>query len=346
MKAQIVSLNAEELKISKELSVTNNSVNIILERFKTVADKALNDKPNPVKQISSEGLLEGNPLKIASLHALKDVQKIYALAVTYRLTGQSKYLQKASDFLMAWAKFNKASGNPINETKLEDLIVGYDFIRDDIDIENRNLIDAWLKTIADAELHSKYANPIKTTSKNNWNSHRIKIVTLIAYTIHNQSYDGFIKSELESQISKNLNPDGTSIDFEERDALHYHIYDLEPLLQTVIAVNRANGKNYYSYQSASGASIEKAVKFLVPFVSGEKTHIEFANSKAAFDKARAANNEKGYQLVNFKSSTGIYVLALASYFDEGFVKTINATTKDGSELNWQLLLNRLRELVY
>jgi hypothetical protein len=340
-----VGLDVSEMQTLKELAVKNDTIKNILDDFKIRAEKAMDEEPNPIEKIDSEGLLAGNPLKVATLKAVEDVSKVYALAIAYRLTDRSKYLKKATDFLLAWAKTNKANGNPINETKLEDLIVGYDFIRESIENENRDLIDAWLKTIADAEVNSKYAEPKRGTSKNNWNSHRIKIVTLIAYTIHDKNYEDFIKSELEAQIAKNLNPDGSSIDFEDRDALHYHIYDLEPLLQTVIAINRATGENYYTYKSVSGSSIEKSVKFLAPFVSGEKTHIEFLNSKTAFDKARAANNEKGYQPANFKPSTGIYALSLAAYFDKIFLDAIKSASKNGMELNWQLLLNTVRKPV-
>jgi len=345
LNAQIVSLDAAEIKALKKLALKNDTVKKILDDFNAVAEGALNDTPNPIGDIKSEGLLAGNPLKVTTLNSLKDVPKIYALAVAYRLTDQNKYLKKAKDFLLEWAHVNKANGNPINETKLEDAIVGYDFIRKKLDGKTKDLIDVWLKAVADAEVNSKYADPKRGTSKNNWNSHRIKIVTLIAYTIHDKSYNDFITSELQAQIAENLNPDGSSMDFRDRDALHYHIYDVEPLLQTAIAINRATAKNYYSYESKYGSSIKKSVDFLAPFVSGEKTHIEFLNSKTPFDKARAANNEKGYQPASFKPSTGIYALSLASYFDTGFLKAINKTSKTGTELNWQLVLNMIRRPV-
>ena len=290
--------------------------------FKTKADKSLSEKANPIAIIRSEGLLMGDSLKTASLKALQDVSKIYALSITYRLTNQKKYLRKTTEFLLAWAEINKGNGNPINETKLEDAIVGYDFIRNKIKKKDRILIDNWFRTISDAEVNSKYAETGKGTAHNNWNSHRIKIIVLITYTLHDKNYDDFINSALKTQISKNLNPDGSSIDFEHRDALHYHIYDLEPLLQAAITIKRATGKDYYHYQSKEGASIKKSVEFLVPFVSGEKKHIEFENSNVPFDKARAANNEKGYQPANFVASTGIYALSLAAYFDTKYLKVI------------------------
>ena len=43
---------------------------------------------------------------------------------------------------------------------------------------------------------------------------------------------------IKKQIAANLRPDGSSLDFHERDALHYHCYDLEPLLTLAIAASQ------------------------------------------------------------------------------------------------------------
>lgn len=343
LKAQYVSLNQQEIHQLKRLSENNNTVAHLINRFRQQADQALNEKPQPIEKIRSEGLLMGDPLKIASLKAVQDADKIYALALMYRLDSVSTYRHRVITFLKAWAEVNQASGNPIDETKLEPAIIGYDLLRSGLGKSDREQIDHWFKSIADAEIHSSYARPGRGTAINNWNAHRIKIITMIDFTLHNHADDKFIKQQLADHLAINLYPDGTSLDFKERDALHYHIYDLESLLQTAIILKRATGTDYFHMASYTGSSIKKSVDFLVPFVTGEKKHTEFVNSKAAFDRARAANQEKGYQQVDFIPSTGIYVLTLAAYFDPVYALAVQHGASGSQLLNWQMILNKIRK---
>jgi len=295
-KAQYVSLSAAEFATLKTTINTDDATKKLYDEFQITADKALHEAPNPIKEITSEGLLAGNPDKIASLKAVEDADKVYALGLVYRISGDKAYLNKASEFLVAWAKWNKASGDPIDETKLEAMYVGYDMIRDEIAPDSRKIIDKWMDSIADAEMYSESSRGSKGTAINNWNSHRIKIIVLIAYTIHTNKYDKAIPRELVRQLSVDLYPDGTSYDFAERDAFHYHIYTLEPLIRAITAIYRATGKNYFAFESDTKSSIKKSVDFMVPYVTGEKTHPEFLNSHVAFDRERAKNGEKATQL--------------------------------------------------
>jgi len=346
--AQIVSMTNVEIQALRHHIDTNNSTTSTYKKvfhpFLITAQKALSETPDPITEIQSQGLLEGNPDKIASTKAVEDAYKVYALALVYRLYHDKAYLNKAIEFLLAWSNTKKASGDPINETKLEDMITGYDLVRDQTSTENKKLIDTWLESVADAEVSSTSAKPGKGTAINNWNSHRIKIITLIAYTLHTKKYDATITSELEKQLAINLNPDGTTHDFVERDAFHYHTYDLEPLLTTCIAIYRATGKDYFNYQTPNGSSIKKCVDFMIPYMLGDKIHGEFVNSTVPFDLQRAKNNEKGYKAGTlFNPESGLYTLSLAAYFNQEYVMVIKRTmSKDLDYFNWQLALNSVK----
>jgi hypothetical protein len=342
-RAQQVSLTDNEVKALKDSIQVSEAYQKVFKPIEAVAQKALNESPNPIEKIRSQGLLQGDPLKTATNLAIRDVSKIYALALNYRLTNDKRYLEKATAYLLAWANTNKATGDPIDETKLEEVIVGYDLLRNLFEQKNRNTMDAWLASIADEELDSFSIKGGRKTAINNWNSHRVKIITLIAYTLHSKKYQESATRELEKQIAQNLNPDGSTYDFHERDALHYHIYSLEPLLKAVIAINRANNKNYFTYTSAKGSSIKKSVDFLVPFVTGETKHQEFLNSTVPFDKARAKNGEKGYIVADFVPSHGIIVLALADYFSPDYMNVIQQVKgKAGRYFDLQLALNQIK----
>ncbi len=341
VKAQIVSLDKNEIALMRKAINANNQYKKAFEPIQKTADKALNETPNPIETILSQGLLAGDTRKTASLKSLEDADKTYALALVYKYSNKKEYLNKAADFLKAWAKTNKATEDPINETKLEDMVTAYDLIRNDIEPADRTLIDAWMKSMADAQLHSGTAKGNKGTAINNWNSHRIKMFTLIAYTLHDSSYQSAITRALEQQLNINLNPDGTTHDLMERDAFHYQTYDIEPLLSACIAIYRATGKNYFTGQTVNESTLKKCVDYMTPYMTGEKTHPEFVNSKVPFDKKRAENGEKGYAPGTlFEPKNGIYMFSLAAFFDDDYLKVIHEAAKDENYFNWRMALNK------
>lgn len=344
--AQYVSLSNDEFAKLKSLINSDSTAKAAFEQFKSIANIALTELPDPIEKITSEGKLAGDPDKIRTTKSLEDARKIYALALVYKIDNNKACLNKASAYLLAWSKVNKPSGDPIDETRLDDFVTAYDIIRNAVTPEIRGTVDSWLQAIADGELNSKYMAAGRGTAINNWNSHRIKIITMIVYTLHNDNYGKIIQQELTKQIAINLYADGSGYDFKERDALHYHIYTLEPLITAITVIYRATGKDYFNYESETGSSIKKSVDFLVPFVTGEKTHGEFVNSHVPFDIKRAKNNEKDYQPgAKFNPLTGIHVLEQAAYFNTKYLAEIQQATTQNSRHNndWELILNKVRK---
>jgi len=298
------------------------------------ADSALEDSPNPIRRIQTEGKLAGDPVKIATAAALGDMRKLEALGYAYAIRGEPKYAAKARAFILAWATTNQPTGDPIDETNLEPLIVAYDLTLATFQNDARKGVDAYLRRLIQAERNARQVT-------NNWQSHRLKIEGLAAYVLGD---DDLIKMAVEGfkkQIGQNLRPDGSSLDFVERDALHYHVYDLEPLLALAIASHK-HGLNLYDYTSPSGASLRKSVHFLVPYCTGEKQHREFVNSTVRFDRERAANGEKGYQIGHlFRPEEGLKALSLAAYFDETVDPVVREISVQNRNLmvSWILLLD-------
>lgn len=341
--AQYVGLNPEEINKLKALLKTdvNGNTAPVFYTFYQKAKASLADTPNPRDTIVSEGQLNTHPDKIASVKAMQDFNKIYALAIVYKAMGGKEYLDKALVFLKAWARVNRPLGNPINDTKLDKVFAAYDMLRPGLHDSDKVVIDAWLITMAKAEMKS--AKKGKTTSMNNWHSHRLKVVGEIGFLLNDKTFKDFATKGLLQQIDTNLNKDGTSWDFLERDALHYHAYDLEPMLTLAIIIKRATGVDNFNYVSPKGASVKKSVNWFLPFLTGEKTHGEYVNSKVAFDLARAKNNEKGFAIgTNFEPSNGANTLALAAYFDPLYINTLSSIKKTNNDFaDWQLVLNRL-----
>ncbi|MES2417449.1 MAG: alginate lyase family protein [Bacteroidota bacterium] len=348
-KAQVVSLNTAELAKLKNLIRTDTDVQKHWQILLITANEALTAEPNPADTILTEGILQGDPRKTKTWKSLEDMQKVYALSLAYKVTGAAKYLNKANDFLFAWATHNQPQGNPINDTNLDRIIFAYDLLKTDLSADANRVISFWLNRVATQEMKTfreATANKGSRKSFNNWNSHRIKAIVQVATALADKKLENFIVQAYLMQISQNLKSDGSSFDFHERDALHYHIYDVDPLLVAATILNR-NPKikgDFYTYQAKEGRSLKKSVDWLVPYFTGEKTHAEWVNSKSAFDKKRAANGEKGYIAGTFfKSSEASSTIALAAYFDPKMLDIYRERTKINSKYpTWQFVLNEVR----
>ena len=305
MGAQHISMVVD--KVGTVLGVQTNrdkQTKLIVANKLQEADKFLTATPNPIIKISMEGKMANDPNKINTIKSLEDVKKIYTLGYAYKVTRNPKYLTKATEFILAWAKTYKVTGNSIDESHLQPLFEGYGWTRPFMSGEDVNTIDSWLNSIADKEMKVKY-NDVRDL--NNWNSHRINIVGQIGYLTGNSEYINYAIEAYKKQVQDNLLPEGGSTDFLDRDALHYHSYNIWPLLYFAKTAS-LNGVDLYDYTSASGASLRKSVHFLFPYFSGEKTHMEFVNSNAAWDKKNAKKL--------WVPKNDLYILELAYFFDD------------------------------
>src|ERR1700748_3172850 len=86
-KAQIVSLNKNEVVKMRAGIKNEKHYQDVFKNFEQAAQQALEATPNPIAEIQSQGLLAGDPRKTASLKAVEDADKTYALAFTYKVSG-------------------------------------------------------------------------------------------------------------------------------------------------------------------------------------------------------------------------------------------------------------------
>ena len=348
VKAQVVSLNEAELTKLKSIIKRDSAAKKHWEVLFKYADEGLNSVPNPADTILTEGILQGDRRKIKTKKSLEDMQKVYALAFAYRITGDKKYLIKTSEFLLAWAKKNQPQGNPINDTNLDQIIFAYDLVKNDLTTDVNIPTVLWLMKVGTQQIKSfdKAVSGKSLTFMNNWNSHRIKEVTEVAWAINDEKLKLWAVDAYKRQISRNLNPDGSSFDFHERDALHYHIYDVDPLMVAAIVMQRGSKfNNPYTYKSLEGNALKNAVNWLVPFFTGEKTHAEWVNSKSSFDKKRAANGEKGYIAGTlFNPNEARTSIALADYWDKEMLNIYQQQAKTNTKYpTWQFVLNEVKK---
>lgn len=341
--AQYVSLSDGEIRKLMDKVKTDKEANKLFQGFRKIADSSLQSSPRPIQKISTAGLLQGNPTKAATKEAIKDFKIMYALAICYRLTKQQKYLTKAAEYFYAWATINQPSASPIDDTNLDPLIEAYDLLKNNLPKKDRIAIANWLKNTAIAEKNNLKMLPVFETGRNNWNSHRLKVVGEIAFAIQNKPLQQWTIEKLKDQIAVNLLPDGRSLDFILRDAVHYHVYDLEPLVRLSTILHRATTVDYFHFTSSNNSSIKKSVDWLIPFITKEKTHQEFVNSTVQFDQARSKNREVGHIIgQTFQPEKAIRLLVLCTYFNYPIkIESLPIQSKQVSSQNWQMLLYSL-----
>jgi hypothetical protein len=177
----------------------------------------------------------------------------------------------------------------------------------------RDATRAWLRKLGEGYIQriAAFHDPNPDTATNNWQSHRVKLVTLVAAALGDQAMLKTARGLFERQVADNIRPDGEVTDFAERDALHYVVYDLQPLVAAALAAKPFGG-DWLHYASPEGASLAKALDWLRPYAMGGKTHEEFVHTHVKFDRDREQAGEKGYSGTwDPKSAASLYWLAAA-----------------------------------
>ena len=252
------------------------------------AERALQRSPEPRAKIHTEGTLPHEGIYDDSVDATRDFPAARDLALASRLTGDARFAMASSRFIAGWADRYRPSFNPIDETGFDALFIAWDLLPDPQRAPLRGPMNSLLRAFCAGYL----AHPLRgrETASNNWNSHRVKLIALSCFALGDAMMNARAHDAYRNQIAANINPDGTTLDFALRDAIHYVAYDLEPLTLTAIAA-RAHGEDWAG--SADGR-LPRAIAWLVPYADGSRAHQEFAHTTVAFDITRRNAGVPGF----------------------------------------------------
>lgn len=271
--------------------------------------------PAPLRRLHTEGTLPGHGIRDISIKAKADHPITLDFALAWRMTGERAYLEQTGRYLNAWADTYAMSFNPIDETGFDALILAYDLTRADLPAATRRKLDDFWRRMASGYLDAMDAGP--KNAHTNWQSHRIKLAAMSAFSTGDPALIARSRKSYEAQVAANLNADGTTFDFHERDALHYVTYNFDPLLMANLAA-KANGQDWFAYRAPSGSSLPRSLDWFAAYARGDKTHIEFANSKIQFDRDRAASGQSEYAPHPWKPSAAVNTFAYAAALDGGY----------------------------
>ncbi|WP_248752645.1 alginate lyase family protein [Pseudomonas sp. MWU15-20650] len=276
------------------------------------AQRHLGDTPAPLPHLHTEGTLPNQGIREQSLAAEKDWPVMRQAALAWRISGDPRYLKQVDDYLAAWAEVYQPDFNPIDETNLDMLINAYALTADHLRLETRDASRRLIRSLGNGYIAhiEQFHGQKKGTQTNNWQSHRVKLVTVAAAALGDRDMLEQARQLFKQQIADNVLPDGSVTDFQDRDALHYVVYDLEPLVQAALAAKPYNVGGDWLSLTANGASLRAALDWLVPYADGRRSHQEFVHTRVQFDKDRAKVGEAGYSGTwQPKSSATLYWLA-------------------------------------
>ena len=330
------------------------------------AKAALRRPPNAPREIHIEGVSAGltrapgvaapapqvKPDAAASRASLRDMNIMRDFALAWRLTGDRAYLRQTGRYLDAWATTYQLSFNPIDEGSFDALIFAYDLTEAGLSKGVRARVDTFLRRMATGYIESMETDnvPIKPTLTNNWQSHRIKLATLAAFQIGDAALQDRAHALFDKHLAANLRSDGSTLDFVQRDALHYVTFSLDSQLTAALAA-KMHGQDWYHAEVTGGKSLTNTLDWLGQFASGKQTHIEFVRSVVPYDRQRAAAGGTTYQNKPWNPATARRTYLLAAELDPRFVSLRDALlakaspegaadVEPGDRIDWLMLRTR------
>lgn len=262
-----------------------------LAEIVAIADDSLRRPPQPRMAITTQGLMFTDQAYVESREAKRDWSRMLALALAARDTGQSRYQLGLGEYLDAWLAVFQPGNDAISESPFDAVVLAVELRREQLSLAQQQQLGRLFRRMANGYLDASRYPP--GTAVNNWQSHRIKLASLMAFVLRDEALLKRCRAAFRKQIAENLRPDGSVLDFEARDALRYVTYSLEPLLLTAL-VAREHGQDWFAYESPGGSSLNRSLRWLAEYASGRKTHEEFRNTVVEFDRRRARAGLPGY----------------------------------------------------
>ena len=270
----------------------NHLVSKRLRLFFTLAREGMSAKISPVEKLEFEGIVFSDPRYKRSSEAVKDFRLILSWAVFGAFEGGelgSQYTQRAQEGIRAWVNTCRPDGNPINQNHFIPLLCAMDLVHSTLNPEGQTRTGEWLEKILSlGDKHFESKNSTATVLVNNHQTWHLAVRGMVARMIGNKEEIQKTRELFDRHSMKNLNADGTSFDFSQRDALHYHAYNLEAYVYYLIFTKRN--------LSAEGEErVFRALGFLKPYFLGEKQHLEFVKTTVKFDVTRKETNDPHFQ---------------------------------------------------
>lgn len=298
------------------------------EQILVLAEQRLTKQPHPLPVIYFEGLLNTDERRVETSRCLMDMDDLALLNDAYAISSRQDIAEAIRAYVLAWANTYQPTGNPINERKLEAVLYGYDLLRSHWSIAESSAVEEWMKHIAKLEIQSGHDRPQST--RNNWHTKRLCLVGAIGIICNQPELIAYAVDGYRPYLEAGLLPDGSSVDFHQRDALSYHQSGLKPLV-VLARMMRRSGVDLWPIQAENGASTPRSIDWLIPWVDGSQVHAEWVNTTVQLDRRRAEAGIPFYQTgKRYDPLDALELFELASYFEPRYLDVVRLLTNNSS----------------
>jgi len=285
-----------------------------LTRAWQVAGESLDLVVRPIERFELAGTLNGHPGHVRSDEAKKDFPGIFALAVT-GFRGQeplrSRSRAAAASALLSWAQVYRPSGNPVDERFFAPLLQAADLVAGYLGPGDRAALLGWVRDFAACgDRFYASLNARNTTWVNNWMAMRLLVRSVATTVTGDAAARAATPGLLREFTARNFvagpdgERDGRTYDFMQRDALHYHVADLQPLVEMTLYTPDL-------VDAGARTAIGSGLEFLRPYFLGERQHVEFARTTIAFDRERRDDGNPEFANAPWNPARGRVLLRLA-----------------------------------
>ncbi|MDT8432363.1 MAG: alginate lyase family protein, partial [Bacteroidales bacterium] len=218
-------------------------------------------------------------------------ETVFTLTLAWIFTGDDKYAGKAKEWLSTWFLDSETRMNPhleygqaipgitegrgigIIETdefiNVAEAIVMLDhagvFTRDE-----RNELEEWYRSYNHWLLTSQKGWDERMWHNNHGTSYDAQVAAYAIFTGDDAVASMILDSVKIKRIETHFEADGSQpFELERTKAMGYSIYNLIHHVRLAIIAEKY-GMDLWQYENAKGASIKKAITYLVPYLSGEQ----------------------------------------------------------------------------
>ncbi|MBC7458337.1 MAG: alginate lyase family protein [Bdellovibrionaceae bacterium] len=289
-----------------------------------------------VKNLFSEGIVFSDPKRIATDLAVKNLPSLVYWSVCGRLeadlNNKQKCINQFKSGVLSWVNTYESDGNPINELNLIPVFLSIDIGRDFFSPDEQKSINAWLNKILIMEQNHFVVSKYKSDFKTNHRSWSLAIMSLCAQLLNNSIKLADIKNQWIEHAKINLNDDGSTLDFYMRDALHYHVYNMQAYLWVQRFIPEVIPSDLVH-------KIENCIQFIKPFYVGEKQHIEFVHTTVQFDNIRRDAGDPSFRNIFWDAKKARNLLLMSRSLYPSVKNWTENVVDENYEAYWKLISN-------
>jgi hypothetical protein len=290
------------------------AVPLDIARIWQLATESVGLVVQPIERFELAGTLNGHPGHLRSDEAKRAFPAIFALAVAARTADEplrTHSQASATAALLAWATTYRPTGNPIDEWFFVPLLQAVDLVLDTLRLAQERALLGWVRaflTRGDAFFAGRA--PDNPAFSNNWTARRLLIRSIAASVCGDALAREDTAAMLVEFAARNYladaagRRDGRTVDFVQRDALHYHIAAVQPLVEAMLYTPDLAG-DFVRPCVLSG------LEFVRPYFLGELEHIEFLGTGNSFDRERRDDGNPVFQNAPWDPVRGRVILRLA-----------------------------------